>query len=235
MIGRPENLRDRPGVPGQGAAPPSGAVGPSAEVRRHEAPRLRLQHLGEPDRGVVVTRAGVCESVAAARLKQLVEVGALRQRPYREPGARLRQEYVLTPMGRDLLPVVLSLMQWADTHLQPGGGPLRVVERAHRGPGARPAGHRHRGPGGVRRPLDRLERRVGGRPSPARRRFLTGPTDRRTAGPPAVRTPHPAPRTPHPAPRTDGASARPNSRRTGRNSRVLVRLATVGSQTLGAD
>jgi hypothetical protein len=32
-------------------------------------------------------------------------------------------------MGLDLLPAVLALMQWADKHLQPEGGPLRVVDR----------------------------------------------------------------------------------------------------------
>jgi hypothetical protein len=67
--------------------------------------------------------------VAAARLKQLVEIGVLEKRPYREPGKRTRHEYVLTPMGRDLLPAVLALMQWGDKYLQPHGGLLRVVER----------------------------------------------------------------------------------------------------------
>lgn len=76
-----------------------------------------------------VSRAELSTSVAAARLKQLVELGALEKQRYRVPGSRPRDEYVLTPMGRDLLPVVLALMHWADRHLQPQGGPVRVVER----------------------------------------------------------------------------------------------------------
>lgn len=76
-----------------------------------------------------VTNTQLSTSVAAARLKQLVDLGALERRPYREPGARPRDEYTLTEMGRDLLPVVLALMHWGDKHLQAEGGPVRIVER----------------------------------------------------------------------------------------------------------
>ncbi|KAM9866935.1 hypothetical protein ACIFOC_00256 [Leucobacter aridicollis] len=73
-------------------------------------------------------RAGVTDAVAAARLKQLVEVGVLEKRPYREPGQRTRHEYLLTQMGRDLFPAVFALMQWGNTHLQAAGGPLALVD-----------------------------------------------------------------------------------------------------------
>ena len=43
-------------------------------------------------------------------------------------GQRTRHEYLLTDMGRALLPAVLGLMQWADRYLQPDGGPVRVVD-----------------------------------------------------------------------------------------------------------
>ena len=76
-----------------------------------------------------VSCTGLSESVTAARLKQLVDMGALERHPYRDPGSRLRHEYVLTTMGRDLLPAVLALMQWADKYLQAEGGPVRIVER----------------------------------------------------------------------------------------------------------
>lgn len=75
-------------------------------------------------------RTGVTDAVAAARLKQLVEVGVFDKRPYREPGQRTRHEYVLTRMGRDLFPVVFALMQWGNAHLQDAGGPLALVDRA---------------------------------------------------------------------------------------------------------
>ncbi|MDG3010533.1 helix-turn-helix transcriptional regulator [Rhodococcus sp. D2-41] len=73
-------------------------------------------------------RVGITDTVASSRLKELVEAGLMVKEPYREPGRRTRYEYVLTEMGRDLLPVVLALMQWGDKYLQRGGAPLRVVE-----------------------------------------------------------------------------------------------------------
>ena len=72
-------------------------------------------------------RVGITEAVAAARLKELVEVGVFEKRPYREAGQRTRYEYLLTDMGRALLPALLALMQWGDEYLQDDGGPLRVV------------------------------------------------------------------------------------------------------------
>jgi DNA-binding HxlR family transcriptional regulator len=75
-----------------------------------------------------VRRVGVTDAVAAARLRELVEVGALERRPYREPGRRTRQEYVLTERGLDLLPVTMALMQWGDRHLAGAeGAPLAAT------------------------------------------------------------------------------------------------------------
>jgi DNA-binding HxlR family transcriptional regulator len=80
-------------------------------------------------------RVGITEAVAAARLRELVEIGVFERQPYREPGQRTRHEYVLTATGRDLLPVAMALMQWGDDHLAgPAGPPLRVT---HHGCGAR--------------------------------------------------------------------------------------------------
>lgn len=79
-------------------------------------------------------RVGITDAVAASRLKQLVAIGILDKRPYRESGQRTRYEYVLTAMGRDLLPAVIALMQWGDKYLQPDGGPLHVIERETRAP-----------------------------------------------------------------------------------------------------
>ena len=44
-------------------------------------------------------RIGVTKAAAAARLSDLVEAGLLERRPYREPGQRSRDEYVLTDAG----------------------------------------------------------------------------------------------------------------------------------------
>ena len=79
-------------------------------------------------------RVGISEAVAALRLRELVNAGLLERRPYQEPGKRTRDEYVLTTMGRDLLPAVLAFMQWGDRYLAgPSGGPLLL---AHTGCGA---------------------------------------------------------------------------------------------------
>ncbi|MFC7446335.1 winged helix-turn-helix transcriptional regulator [Rhodococcus daqingensis] len=75
------------------------------------------------------SRVGITEAVASARLRELADTGLLERSPYREPGQRTRHEYLLTEMGRDLLPAVLALMQWGDKYLQDGsGGPLSLVE-----------------------------------------------------------------------------------------------------------
>ena len=73
-------------------------------------------------------RVGVTEAVAAARLRELVDLGIFEKRPYREDGQRTRHEYVLTRMGEDMLPIALALLQWGDTYLAgPSGPPLRLT------------------------------------------------------------------------------------------------------------
>ncbi len=76
-------------------------------------------------------RVGISEAVAAARLRELVTLGLLEKRPYRDEGQRTRMEYVLTEMGADFLPVLVSLMSWGDKWLVPAS-----VELTHRDCGA---------------------------------------------------------------------------------------------------
>ncbi len=57
-------------------------------------------------------RADITEQMAAIRLKQLVEAGILTKQPYQEPGQRTRYEYVLTSRGRELFPVIVSLIEF---------------------------------------------------------------------------------------------------------------------------
>lgn len=57
-------------------------------------------------------KADITEQMAAIRLKQLVEAGILTKQPYREPGQRTRFEYVLTSRGRELFPVIVSLIEF---------------------------------------------------------------------------------------------------------------------------
>ncbi|MFC4909593.1 winged helix-turn-helix transcriptional regulator [Actinomadura gamaensis] len=89
---------------------------------------LREAYYGTTRFSAFARRIGITETVAARQLRHLTEAGLLAKRPYRDEGGRTRDEYVLTEMGRDLLPVVLGLMQWADKHLQDGGPPLLYVD-----------------------------------------------------------------------------------------------------------
>ncbi|WKZ86300.1 helix-turn-helix transcriptional regulator [Ralstonia pickettii] len=66
-------------------------------------------------------------AVLSDRLKALVNAGLLRRVPYQEPGDRERFEYRPTRAAVDLLPVLIGLMQWGDTHLtETGTGPAEV-------------------------------------------------------------------------------------------------------------
>lgn len=86
-----------------------------------------IDHLAE-----LVT--GAARNVLSARLATLVENGVVERVAYRDAGQRERFEYHLTQMGRELLPVLLALMQWGDRWLAHPGGPPVVVE--HRECGA---------------------------------------------------------------------------------------------------
>lgn len=77
-----------------------------------------------------LTRIGSSAPAVSRALKQLESAQVVRRVPYREPGTRARDAYQLTPAGEDLLPVMLSLAQWGDTHLQGGSPPLTFVSAA---------------------------------------------------------------------------------------------------------
>ncbi|OBK20596.1 HxlR family transcriptional regulator [Mycobacterium asiaticum] len=77
-------------------------------------------------------RVGITKAATSARLAELVDLGLLARRPYREPGQRSRDEYVLTEAGVDFMPVVWSMFQWGQRHL-PGRHRLRLT---HLGCGA---------------------------------------------------------------------------------------------------
>jgi DNA-binding HxlR family transcriptional regulator len=74
---------------------------------------------------------GLSEAVLADRLQKLVDAGVLEPRSYREPGRRERHEYRITTRGRDLLPVIVALKQWGETHFpDPEGAVVEVRHRA---------------------------------------------------------------------------------------------------------
>ncbi len=61
-------------------------------------------------------RVGMSAATAAANLKALTAAGLLERRPYQLHGARMRNEYVLTAAGTDLMPVLLGLFDWGAKH-----------------------------------------------------------------------------------------------------------------------
>src|SRR5436305_2297876 len=71
-------------------------------------------------------RVGITKAAAAARLSELVDLGLMTRQPYREPGQRTRDEYVLTETGIDFMPVVWAMFQWGRRHL-PGAKQLRLT------------------------------------------------------------------------------------------------------------
>lgn len=78
-------------------------------------------------------RLGVAPDVLADRLATLVDYGVLARRPYQEPGTRVRDEYLLTPAGRELQVVLGALQQWGDEHLPRAEGPSVVRRHRHTG------------------------------------------------------------------------------------------------------
>jgi DNA-binding HxlR family transcriptional regulator len=71
-------------------------------------------------------RVGITKAAAATRLAELVNLGLLTRQPYREPGQRTRDEYVLTEAGIDFMPVVWAMFEWGQRHL-PGRNRLRLT------------------------------------------------------------------------------------------------------------
>ncbi len=84
---------------------------------------VREVFLGNGRFDEMVRRTGAPRDTMAARLRALVGAGILERRLYSEHPARF--EYHLTEAGRDLYPVILTLMRWGDKYLAgPAGAPL---------------------------------------------------------------------------------------------------------------
>jgi DNA-binding HxlR family transcriptional regulator len=82
---------------------------------------LREVFLGNRRFDEMVRRTGAPRDTLAARLRTLVDAGVLERHQYQEHPARY--EYRLTAAGRDLYPVILTLMHWGDTYLAGRDGP----------------------------------------------------------------------------------------------------------------
>ncbi|HEX9031710.1 MAG TPA: helix-turn-helix domain-containing protein [Streptosporangiaceae bacterium] len=87
---------------------------------------IREVFLGNRRFDEIVRRTGAPRDTLAARLRALVGSGILERRQYSDHPARF--EYYLTDAGRDLYPVILSLMKWGDQYLAGDDGPPLVIE-----------------------------------------------------------------------------------------------------------
>ena len=81
---------------------------------------------------------GVSRAVLSARLRTLTDAGLLRREPYREGNARSRNEYRPTRAGVELLPALVALMEWAETHVD-GAAPADAL--SHRDCGGQVHAH----------------------------------------------------------------------------------------------
>jgi DNA-binding HxlR family transcriptional regulator len=72
-------------------------------------------------------RLGVAHNVLSDRLSRLTEAGVFERRRYQERPDRY--EYHVTEQGRDLWPVLMSLLFWGDRYLALDGPPLIPLHR----------------------------------------------------------------------------------------------------------
>jgi DNA-binding HxlR family transcriptional regulator len=87
---------------------------------------VREVFLGNRRFDEMVHRTGAPRDTLAARLRTLVGAGILERRSYCERPARY--EYHLTAAGRDLYPVIVTLMRWGDQYLAGEQGPPLVLQ-----------------------------------------------------------------------------------------------------------
>lgn len=83
---------------------------------------LRTRRFGD-----FAQRTGAARNLVADRLQKLVEAGILDRRIYQQHPER--HEYRLTEKGRDLYPVMMSLVRWGDRWHDDGAGP--PLEHVH--------------------------------------------------------------------------------------------------------
>ncbi len=82
-------------------------------------------------------RLGVARNILTKRLDTLVETGVMERCVYDE--RRDRADYVLTKMGRDLWPVLVTMRQWGDKWVTGRG--KEPIELLHTSCGSRTTAH----------------------------------------------------------------------------------------------
>lgn len=68
---------------------------------------------------------GIARNILASRLNTLVEAGVMKKVPYQD--RPVRYEYRLTEKGRDLVPILTTLLAWGDKWETPEDPPVRLI------------------------------------------------------------------------------------------------------------
>ena len=69
---------------------------------------------------------GISTSLLTSRLKRLVAEGVLERRQYQSRPPR--SEYVLTPLGESLRPIIVALAAWGNSRLEPDQRSMILVD-----------------------------------------------------------------------------------------------------------
>ena len=89
---------------------------------------IRDAFLGKRRFGEFQKSIGLAKNILTVRLRALVERGILTTAPASDGSAY--QEYLLTPKGRGIFPVLVALRQWSEEFSCDGGGfPTLLVDR----------------------------------------------------------------------------------------------------------
>lgn len=86
---------------------------------------LRAVFRGHHRFGAIRDDLGIATNLLTDRLHALVDHGILVRVPYQDRPPR--HEYRLTDAGRDLSPVLISIMQWGDRHRADGIRPTVLI------------------------------------------------------------------------------------------------------------
>jgi len=88
---------------------------------------LRELFLGERRFDALLRQTGASPHILSQRLKRLENEGVLRRETYTTHPPR--HDYRLTPKGRDLWPVIVTMKQWGDSWLEAGDTPVAIIHK----------------------------------------------------------------------------------------------------------
>jgi DNA-binding HxlR family transcriptional regulator len=70
----------------------------------------------------------IATNILAARLETLESSGLISK--HADPDDKRKKRYVLTPAGKDLIPVLVEMILWSDQYESAAAAPAELVQRA---------------------------------------------------------------------------------------------------------